>query len=65
MRCITNIEAGHRWAAPTHARLNRYPICDAERSLKMYNRLVEMCFKECVEDMRSKALTGKEEQVGG
>ncbi|KXZ42650.1 hypothetical protein GPECTOR_127g528 [Gonium pectorale] len=28
----------------------------------MYNRLVERCFKECVEDMRSKALTGKEEQ---
>ncbi|KAG2444782.1 hypothetical protein HXX76_001525 [Chlamydomonas incerta] len=31
-------------------------------SLKMYNKLVERCFKECVEDMRSKALTGKEEQ---
>ncbi|KAG2501846.1 hypothetical protein HYH03_000344 [Edaphochlamys debaryana] len=31
-------------------------------SLKMYNSLVERCFKECVEDMRSKALTGKEEQ---
>mgnify|MGYP001807187770 CR=1 FL=1 len=29
----------------------------------MYNKLVERCFQECVEDMRSKALTGKEEQV--
>ena len=33
------------------------------RSLKMYNKLVERCFRECVEDMRSKALTTKEEQV--
>lgn len=32
-------------------------------SLKMYNNLVERCFKECVEDMRSKALTPGEEKV--
>jgi mitochondrial import inner membrane translocase subunit TIM9 len=28
----------------------------------MYNSLVERCFKECVEDMRSKTMSGKEEQ---
>jgi import inner membrane translocase subunit TIM9 len=32
-------------------------------SLKMYNNLVERCFKECAEDMRSKALTSSEEKV--
>ncbi|KAJ9528296.1 hypothetical protein QJQ45_014269 [Haematococcus lacustris] len=31
-------------------------------SLKMYNNLVERCFRECVEDMRSKAMSSKEEQ---
>mmetsp|Transcript_16306 Transcript_16306/g.35261 ORF Transcript_16306/g.35261 Transcript_16306/m.35261 type:complete len:109 (-) Transcript_16306:648-974(-) len=31
-------------------------------SLKMYNNLVERCFKECVEDFRGKALSNKEEQ---
>ncbi|KAF5843393.1 mitochondrial inner membrane translocase [Dunaliella salina] len=31
-------------------------------SLKMYNNLVERCFRECSEDMRSKALSSKEEQ---
>lgn len=33
------------------------------RSLKMYNNLVERCFRECSEDMRSKTLNSKEEQV--
>ena len=32
-------------------------------SLKMYNNLVERCFKECAEDMRSKALSSGEEKV--
>ncbi len=32
-------------------------------SLKMYNNLVERCFRECTEDMRSKTLSSKEEQV--
>lgn len=39
----------------------RCPSC--ARSLKMYNNLVERCFRECVEDMRSKTLSSKEEQV--
>jgi import inner membrane translocase subunit TIM9 len=30
----------------------------------MYNKLVERCFRECVSDMRSKALSGEEEKVG-
>lgn len=34
-------------------------------SLRMYNNLVERCFKECAQDMRSKALNGQEEQVRG
>jgi len=29
----------------------------------MYNNLVERCFRECSEDMRSKSLSSKEEQV--
>lgn len=29
----------------------------------MYNNLVERCFKECIEDMRSKSMSSKEEQV--
>lgn len=33
-------------------------------SLKMYNSLVERCFRDCVDDMRTKALAPKEEQVG-
>ena len=28
-----------------------------------YNNLVERCFKECAEDMRSKSLTSNEEKV--
>ena len=28
----------------------------------MYNNLVERCFKECAEDMRSKALSSSEEK---
>ncbi|KAJ9528665.1 hypothetical protein QJQ45_020552 [Haematococcus lacustris] len=32
------------------------------KCLKMYNNLVERCFRECVEDMRSKAMSSKEEQ---
>jgi hypothetical protein len=32
-------------------------------SLKMYNNLVERCFRECAEDMRSKALSSTEEKV--
>ncbi|GAX82093.1 hypothetical protein CEUSTIGMA_g9521.t1 [Chlamydomonas eustigma] len=31
-------------------------------SLKMYNNLVERCFRECAEDMRSKALSSTEEK---
>lgn len=40
------------------------PLCALRvRSLKMYNNLVERCFKECVEDMRSKTMSTKEEQA--
>ncbi|KAG1661700.1 hypothetical protein FOA52_002036 [Chlamydomonas sp. UWO 241] len=31
-------------------------------SLKMYSNLVERCFKECTEDMRSKSLSTNEEK---
>lgn len=31
-------------------------------SLKAYNKLVSMCFSECIEDLRSKNLASKEEQ---
>lgn len=39
------------------------PHAAAQRSLKMYNNLVERCFRECADDMRSKSLSSKEEQV--
>uniref|UniRef100_A0A7R9VZX6 Mitochondrial import inner membrane translocase subunit n=1 Tax=Chlamydomonas euryale TaxID=1486919 RepID=A0A7R9VZX6_9CHLO len=31
-------------------------------SLKMYSNLVERCFRECTEDMRSKSLSSNEEK---
>jgi hypothetical protein len=33
-------------------------------SLKLYNNLVEKCFKDCVLDFRSKNLAKDEQQVG-
>lgn len=35
------------------------------RSLRMYNTLVERCFKDCVESFRRKDLDATEEKVGG
>jgi len=32
-------------------------------SLKLYNNLVERCFKDCVQDFRSKNLAKDEEKV--
>ena len=50
--------------ARPHAVALRTSLCTAVCSLKMYNNLVERCFRECAEDMRSKTLSAKEEQVG-
>jgi hypothetical protein len=35
------------------------------RSLKLYNKLVERCFNDCVQDFRSKNLDKEEEKVRG
>lgn len=39
-------------------------ILFALRSLRMYNSLVEKCFKDCVESFRRKDLESSEEKVG-
>lgn len=33
------------------------------RSLKLYNNLVERCFRDCVQDFRGKSLDSGEEKV--
>lgn len=40
------------------------PLCTC-RSLRMYNSLVERCFRDCVTEFRSKDLNAAEEKVGG
>eukprot|EP00798_Chlamydomonas_sp_ICE-L_P028252 gene28252-31357_t len=54
---VTDLPDEHKMALA--ATLEHMQVRD---SLKMYNNLVERCFKECTEDMRSKVLSGSEEK---
>jgi hypothetical protein len=47
----------------THAQTITHPHTQPARSLKLYNALVERCFKDCVLDFRSKNLGKDEEKV--
>lgn len=42
-----------------------FPHTPVARSLRMYNSLVERCFKDCVESFRRKDLDATEEKVRG
>lgn len=45
--------------AMLNAQLEQMAVRD---SLKAYNKLVTMCFADCIEDLRSKTMSNKEEQ---
>lgn len=61
-----SVSACNQLSAARTCQSHRMRLCPRSacaHSLKMYNNLVERCFKECTEDMRSKSLSSSEEKV--